>query len=519
MLSGKKNFIAQQEIDFLGMHISHGTYSLGPHIAHELLKFPDSQLSREQIQQFLGTVNYIRDFLPHVPLPLHIPSDGLRILQTDASDCHWGALLLEEKDKKRYYCTHASGSFKPSQQHYHTIYKEILAVRNGIENFDFYLRGHTFKGEMDNSSFPRVLNFKNKVPPDPLLLRFKSWFERYDFQTSHIKGSQNIIPDMLSRPKHIQLISPTSVIPVIYSFSPTMAEPSYEPSYILNLPAKQLLSFPHEFTQQPAPPHQPTSHEVRQFASDHLYHYLNFLHNEDDHHHVTRTNKPFITPFHLRPYHFSQNTLWYLWCLSVLYSHPVILPLLDTSQHLHDPSNENSLLWTFLQRFYPLSWWRNKIVSLMGFHNIWKMDNHMSNKLSCIFIFHRPYLFNPNTQLLWSLNHAYKYQIVYDLDIQWPQIKVSLINFLYELNHVDPDDPDEVFVLPATHSPSGYFQDSQDPMELDSDFDSEALHCSQPHPDHDIGPSKPWYKSLYGDIDPSDPDYDNNNLSPSQNSI
>ncbi|KAL5797113.1 hypothetical protein ACOSQ2_001933 [Xanthoceras sorbifolium] len=381
MLSKKKSFIAQQEIDFLGMHISHGTYSPGPYIAHELLKFPDSQLSHEQIQQFLGTVNYIRDFIPHAaqyisplfsllkktpppwgpehtqaPPPLPIPSDGLRILQTDASDYHWGALLLEEKDNKRYYCAHVSGSFKLYQQHYHTIYKEILAVRNGIEKFNFYLRGHTFKVEMDNSSFPRVLNFKNKVPPDPLLLRLKSWFERYDFHTSHIKGSQNIIPDMLSHPKHIQLISTSSIIPVIYTLSPNMAEPSYKPSYILNLPAKQLLSFPPEFTQHPVPSHQPTSQEVRQFASDHLYHYLHLLHHEDNHHHVSRSNKPFITPFHLRPYHFSQNTLWYLWCLSVLYSHPVILPLMKTSQHLHDPSNENSLLWTFSQWFYPLSW-------------------------------------------------------------------------------------------------------------------------------------------------------------------
>ncbi|KAL5855064.1 hypothetical protein ACOSQ4_004866 [Xanthoceras sorbifolium] len=215
--------------------VSHGRYSPGPHIAHELLKFPDSNLSREQIQQFLSTINYIRDFLPHVaqytsplssllkktlpswgpvhtdtvihlkkiaqqPPPLYILSDGLRILQTDASDCHWGALLLEEKDKKRFYRVPASGSFKSSQQHYHTIYKEILAIKYGIENFDFHLRGHTFKVEMDNSSFPRVLEFKNKVPPDPLLLRLKSWFERYDFHTSHIKGSQNLIPDMLSRP-------------------------------------------------------------------------------------------------------------------------------------------------------------------------------------------------------------------------------------------------------------------------------------------------------------------------------
>ncbi|KAL5751834.1 hypothetical protein ACOSP7_022018 [Xanthoceras sorbifolium] len=288
MLSEKKSFITQQEIDFLGMHISHGRYSPGPHIALELLKFPDTNLSREQIQQFLEIINYIRDFLPYVaqytlplsrllkktpppwspvhttPPPLHIPSEGLRILQTDASDCHWGALLLEERDTKRFYCAHASGSFKSSQQHYHTIYKEILAVKYGIEKFDFYLRGHTFKVEMDNSSFPRVLEFKNNIPPDPLLLRLKSWFERYDFQTSYIKGSQNIIPDMFSRPQPIHLLSRTSIVPVIYTLSPAMTEPSID---ILNLPAKQVLSFPPDLASLPFSSPHPTSQEIKHFAS------------------------------------------------------------------------------------------------------------------------------------------------------------------------------------------------------------------------------------------------------------
>ncbi|KAL5818486.1 hypothetical protein ACOSQ3_022376 [Xanthoceras sorbifolium] len=411
MLSEKKSFITQQEIDFLGMHISHGRYSPGPHIALELLKFPNTNLSREQIQQFLETVNYIRDFLTHVaqytlplsrllkktpppwspvhttPPPLHIPSEGLRILQTDASDCHWGALLLEERDTKRFYCAHASGSFKSSQQHYHTIYKEILAVKYGIEKFDFYLRGHTFKVEMDNSSFPRVLEFKNNIPPDPLLLRLKSWFERYDFQTSHIKGSQNIIPDMFSRPQPIHLLSRTSIVPVIYTLSPAMTEPSID---ILNLPAKQLTFF---LSSSNLPGNQT-------FCFGHLYYYLHLLHTEHDPHHVSCPNKPFVTHFHLRPSQFSQNTLWYLWSLSVLYSHPVLLPLMSTYQHLHDPSNDDSLFWTFLQWFNPLSWWRNKITSLMGYHNIWKIDDLNSNKLSSIFIFHRPYLSNPVTKLL-----------------------------------------------------------------------------------------------------------------------
>ncbi|RDX88997.1 hypothetical protein CR513_29336, partial [Mucuna pruriens] len=66
MFSQKKIHLAQSEIDFLGMHFSQGSYQPQPHIAEELLKFPDQSLTIKQIQQFLGIVNYIRDFIPHV---------------------------------------------------------------------------------------------------------------------------------------------------------------------------------------------------------------------------------------------------------------------------------------------------------------------------------------------------------------------------------------------------------------------------------------------------------------------
>jgi len=59
MLSEKKIHLAQKEIDFLGMHLPQ------PHIAEELINFPDENLTVKQIQQFLGILNYIRDFIPH----------------------------------------------------------------------------------------------------------------------------------------------------------------------------------------------------------------------------------------------------------------------------------------------------------------------------------------------------------------------------------------------------------------------------------------------------------------------
>ncbi|KAH9686122.1 hypothetical protein KPL70_014243 [Citrus sinensis] len=172
MLFEKKSSIGKESIDFLGMVIQDGQYQPGPHIATELLKFPDTHLNRKQIQQFLGIVNYVRDFIPKVaihtsqlsrmlkkqcppwgpaqteavkqlkviaqsPPPPRIPTSGQRILQTDASDDYWSAILLEDINGVRHFCAHASGQFKDSKKNYHVICKEILAVKTYPHPYTF----------------------------------------------------------------------------------------------------------------------------------------------------------------------------------------------------------------------------------------------------------------------------------------------------------------------------------------------------------------------------------------------
>ena len=191
------------------MIIKDGYYRPSPHIAQELVHFPDEHLFKKQIQQFLGIVNCLRDFFPHViihtsqlskmlkksapswgssqndvvqhlkkitehPFPLKIPIEGQYILQTDTSDEYWGVVLLENIDGKESYCAHASGQFKESEKHYHVIYKEILAVKYGIQKFEFHLIGHNFLVRLDNSYFPKIIDFKNKTLPDKHLLRLKT---------------------------------------------------------------------------------------------------------------------------------------------------------------------------------------------------------------------------------------------------------------------------------------------------------------------------------------------------------
>ena len=53
---------------------------------------------------------------------------------------------------------------------------------------------------MDNSSFLKILDFKNKLLADKQLLSLKAWFAKYDFTVQHIKGDKNPIPDFLTRP-------------------------------------------------------------------------------------------------------------------------------------------------------------------------------------------------------------------------------------------------------------------------------------------------------------------------------
>jgi len=163
--------IGKREIDFVGTHLQDITYTLQPHISTTLLQFPDHLPFHKSIQQFLGLVNYMADFIPHIakhrailtpllskkpPLwgtqhlkavqalknhskhlpPFHIPGHSTpRILQTDANNHYWGAVLYEESDGKRNICGYKSGSFSTAEAHYHSTFKEILAVKRGIEKF------------------------------------------------------------------------------------------------------------------------------------------------------------------------------------------------------------------------------------------------------------------------------------------------------------------------------------------------------------------------------------------------
>nr|GFB14890.1 hypothetical protein [Tanacetum cinerariifolium] len=124
-------------------------------------------------------------------------TEAVKAIKSLSDEC-WGAVLLvQDNNNKRHVCGYKSGTFKAYEKHYHSSFKEILAVKRGI--------GHDFQVEMDMSSFPRMLQFKRKMLPHAQLLRWSNWFSQWKFTVKHIKGTENVLADFLSRPKAYKL--------------------------------------------------------------------------------------------------------------------------------------------------------------------------------------------------------------------------------------------------------------------------------------------------------------------------
>ncbi|KAH9763380.1 hypothetical protein KPL70_001148 [Citrus sinensis] len=340
MLSAKKSTIATDNIEFLGMIIKDGYYQPGKHIAQELLHFPDQQLFKKQVQQFLGIINYIIDSIPHVdhytrhlsallkkkkppewnadhtnavttlkkiaqnPPPLKLITDGKLILQTDASDDSWGAILLEDINRKEHFIAYGSGQFSDTQKHYYSVFKEILAVKNGIKKFEYHLIGHHFLIRMDSSAFPNILNFKGLT-----------------------------------------------------------LDPSRETT---------------------------------------------------------------------------EDVLWYIWCLTVLYATKLVLPITPTLEHLLDPDKATSLTWTLLEWFSPIPWWRKKLQQLLEIYNLERMPAPEAQMFTSVFIIHMPYFQHPDTKLFWTQDQVYEWFTAPHLGVIENEIQDVLHNYLCQLNHQPP---------------------------------------------------------------------------------
>lgn len=88
-------------------------------------------------------------------------SDGLFILDTDASDHSLGTGLSEVQNGKEVFLSYASKTLSSTKRRYCVTRKELLAIVVFTRQFRFYLLGRPCIVRTDHHSLAWILDFKN----------------------------------------------------------------------------------------------------------------------------------------------------------------------------------------------------------------------------------------------------------------------------------------------------------------------------------------------------------------------
>lgn len=126
-------------------------------------------------------------------------------VHTDASEVGVGGMLTQNFDGEEHPVAYYSRSLNQQERNYSATEKEALAVVNVVEHFRPYLEGHKpFTIITDHASLKWFLHLKN---PTGRLERWGCRLSPYNFIIEHRRGSENIVPDALSRSVPITAIN------------------------------------------------------------------------------------------------------------------------------------------------------------------------------------------------------------------------------------------------------------------------------------------------------------------------
>ena len=237
-LSPSKCALFQTKVRFLGHTIQYGKIKPIDRAIEFASKFPDEILDKTQLQRFLGSLNYIGEFykdlrkqctplferLQSNPPPwtsIHtsivqdikkyvktLPCLGIanpsafKIVETDASEVGFGGILKQKLDpssREEIVCFH-SGAWDSTQQNYSTIKKEILSLVLCINKFQHELLNQKFLVRIDCQSAKYILEKDvQNIASKQIFARWQALLSIFDFDIQYIKGSENSIPDFLTR--------------------------------------------------------------------------------------------------------------------------------------------------------------------------------------------------------------------------------------------------------------------------------------------------------------------------------
>jgi hypothetical protein len=119
------------------------------------------------------------------------------IVQTDASAVALGAVLLQESECVRQPIAYASRTLSLQERKASSVYElECLAVLFATDKFRKYIKHQEFLLETDNQALSWLLSHPRQVGK---IRRWVAKISALKFKVQHIRGTQNVVGDALSR--------------------------------------------------------------------------------------------------------------------------------------------------------------------------------------------------------------------------------------------------------------------------------------------------------------------------------
>ncbi|CAA93236.1 retrotransposable element/transposon Tf2-type [Schizosaccharomyces pombe] len=227
----------QSQVKFIGYHISEKGFTPCQENIDKVLQWKQPK-NRKELRQFLGSVNYLRKFIPKTsqlthplnnllkkdvrwkwtptqtqaienikqclvspPVLRHFDFSKKILLETDASDVAVGAVLSQKHDDDKYYPVgYYSAKMSKAQLNYSVSDKEMLAIIKSLKHWRHYLEStiEPFKILTDHRNLiGRITN--ESEPENKRLARWQLFLQDFNFEINYRPGSANHIADALSR--------------------------------------------------------------------------------------------------------------------------------------------------------------------------------------------------------------------------------------------------------------------------------------------------------------------------------
>ncbi|XP_061388706.1 cilia- and flagella-associated protein 61-like [Musca vetustissima] len=208
----EKSKFCMKEVRYLGHVVGEGTIRTDPDKISAITDFPTPR-SVKQVRRFLDLLKTNRKFiwtneaqksfeelksiLSTAPV-LHSPDFTQPFfIHCDASKTGIGGVLVQKNTEgDEFPIAFMSKKLNQAQRNYSVTEQECLAAMLCIKKFRAYVEGHEFTVITDHASLKWLMS---QTDLSTRLARWALKLQCYRFKIEHRKGSQNVVPDALSR--------------------------------------------------------------------------------------------------------------------------------------------------------------------------------------------------------------------------------------------------------------------------------------------------------------------------------